>query len=34
MDLTAENIQRLSNWVNDEARLQDSTAYINPEICD
>ena len=34
MDLTLENIQRLSNWVNDEARLQDSTAYINPEICD
>ena len=29
MDLTPDNIQRLSNWVNDEARLQDSTAYIN-----
>ena len=34
MDLTIENIQRLSNRVNDEARLQDSTAYINPEISD
>ena len=34
MDLTPYNIQRLSNWVNDEARLQDSTAYINEEICD
>ena len=34
MDLTPENIQRLSTWVNNEARLQDTTAYINPEICD
>ena len=34
MDLTPDNIQRLSNWVNDEAYFQDFTAYINPEICD
>ena len=32
MDLTPDNIQRSSNWVNNEARLQDSRAYINPEI--
>ena len=30
MDLTFDNIQRLSNWVNNETRLQDFTAYINP----
>ena len=28
MNFTPENIQCLSNWVNNEARLQDFTAYI------
>ena len=34
MDLTPDNIQRLSNLVNDETRFQNFTAYIKPEICD
>ena len=34
INLTSENIKRLSNCVSNETRLQDFTAYINPEICD
>ena len=34
MDLTFDNIQRLSNWIKDEARIQDFKSYINLEICD
>ena len=32
MDLIPENMQRLSNLVNNEVSLKDSIAYMNPDL--
>ena len=34
MDLTLDNTQRLSNWIKNEARIQEPELYINLGICD